>query len=152
MRSSKRVTSEAEARLGELVGCVFVCLFVCLFVCFGGGGGVVLLWLVLVWICLGVVKVGTGGERGGRGGRGGCAYAYIRHAAVYPIITQRPHNTHNNHNDRRTKGFSGAEIEGVVKAAASKALERALLRTGEGVVGWGDFEEALGEVCAISFS
>ena len=34
----------------------------------------------------------------------------------------------------------------MVKAAASKALERALLRTGPPLVGWVDFEEALGEV------
>lgn len=33
-----------------------------------------------------------------------------------------------------------------MKAASSRALERALLQTGEGVVGWGDLEDAVGEV------
>jgi SpoVK/Ycf46/Vps4 family AAA+-type ATPase len=46
------------------------------------------------------------------------------------------------HTHRRTSGYSGAEIEGVVKSAASHAMDRAL-RAGNAEdvrVGWGDFE------------
>lgn len=54
---------------------------------------------------------------------------------------------------QRTKNFSGAELEGLVKAAASYALRRCVdvqtMRLDENeqvAVGMGDFEEALGEV------
>ena len=66
---------------------------------------------------------------------------------THPYPHLHPSSTHPS---RRTKGFSGAEIEGVVKAAASQALERALLRTGPPLVGWADFEEALSEVRAFA--
>lgn len=72
------------------------------------------------------------------------SFGWVPNSQLHLNTNQKPNQPH-----RRTKGFSGAEIEGVVKAAASRALERALLRTGAPLVGWGDFEEALGEVRMI---
>ena len=46
----------------------------------------------------------------------------------------------------RTEHFSGAELAGLVRSAASYALARAVESDGDGVVTTSDLEKALGEV------
>lgn len=46
----------------------------------------------------------------------------------------------------RTEHFSGAELAGVIRSAASYALARAVEKDGNGMVTAADLETALGEV------
>lgn len=46
----------------------------------------------------------------------------------------------------RTEHFSGAELAGLIRSAASYALARAVESDGDGVVTTADLEKALGEV------